>query len=221
MKVKFFRTGMSLASSVLLLIGVAQPVKAAITSSQTGTNNGYYYSLWTNGTGSVSMTLGSAGNYSVTWSSVGDFTCGKGWSTGSARTVNYNCGSYSNSGGGSLAVYGWTTSPLIEYYIMDNWGNSGRPVAGSYLGTVTSDGGTYDIYKHQQVSQPSITGTATFWQFLSIRQSKRATGSNCAITTGNHFTAWKNLGLSMGTFNYMIMLTEGWSGSGYANVTVW
>lgn len=61
--------------------------RQAITSPQTGTNNGYYYSFWTNGAGSVSYTNGAAGQYSVTWSNQngGDFTCGKGWKPGSAQ----------------------------------------------------------------------------------------------------------------------------------------
>lgn len=38
--------------------------RQAITSSQTGTKNGYYYSYWSDGGGSGTFTLGSAGQYS-------------------------------------------------------------------------------------------------------------------------------------------------------------
>jgi peptidoglycan/xylan/chitin deacetylase (PgdA/CDA1 family) len=190
----------------------------AITTSQTGTNNGFYYSFWTNGGGSSSMNLGDAGNYSVNWSNVGDFTCGKGWSTGSGHTISYNAGVYQNSGGGALALYGWTTNPLVEYYVCESWNGVTANSGTTQVGTVTTDGGTYTIYKHQQVNQPSIQGTATFWQYISVRNSQRTSGT---ITTQNHFNAWAQAGLNLGTHNYQIMLTEGWNGSGQSNVTVW
>ncbi|ACL76214.1 glycoside hydrolase family 11 protein [Ruminiclostridium cellulolyticum] len=198
-------------------------VSMSVTSLFAGTTYAAtdYWQNWTDGGGTVNVTNGSGGNYSVNWYNCGNFVVGKGWNYGTAnRVCNYNAGVFSPSGNGYLCFYGWTRNSLIEYYIVDSWG-SYRPT-GTYKGSVSSDGGTYDIYTTQRWNAPSIDGTQNFTQYWSVRQSKRPTGQNVQINFGNHVNAWRSKGMNLGyNWSYQALCVEGYQSSGSANVTVW
>ncbi len=202
------------------MVALANPAKAAtqICSNQTGSNSGMYYSMWSNGQGSACITLNSASSYSSTWSGIGDFVGGVGWNPGStSRTVNFSSSLSASGGTALMSLYGWSTNPLVEYYVIENWKGSPN-TAGTNMGTMTSDGGTYTIIEHQQVNQPSIQGTATFNQYIAIRTSPTSSGT---ITFSNFVNAWASHGMRLGTMNYQIMATEAWGGgSGSSSVSL-
>lgn len=83
------------SSSILLAASAAAGVlampaefienmKRAYTPSATGTNNGFYYSWWSDGTATATYTNEDAGTYNLQWSgNSGNLVGGKGWNPGS------------------------------------------------------------------------------------------------------------------------------------------
>lgn len=75
----------------------ASPLEALKRGIQpgTGTHNGFFYSYWTDGRGSVDYNNGPAGSYKVSWNNVNNWVGGKGWNPGPPRVVTYN-GTWNN-----------------------------------------------------------------------------------------------------------------------------
>lgn len=103
----------------------------------------------------------------------------------------------------------------MEYYIIDDEVNLSQ--SGVEKGTLQSDGGTYTIWENERINDPSILGTSTFNQYISIRTSARTSGT---ITVENHFKAWAALGMNLGTLDFQVIAVESWSGSGSAQQSV-
>lgn len=181
-----------------------------------GTNNGYFWSLYREG-GSANITFGSGGNFAISYSNVNDVVGGKGWNPGSARTIGYNVGALSGSYN-FVGIYGWTTNPLIEYYVAEK----GSMTGGTFVNNMSSDGHSYSFYKSQRVNAPSIIGTATFWQYKDT-WGGAPTGQNRSVNMANHINNWRSRGgQGFGNYNYMILALEAWGGrSGYINATAW
>jgi hypothetical protein len=177
--------------------------------------NGYSYQIWSNGVGTGSMTVaGVDAKFSATWNNPGDFLARIGLTWDATKTYQ-QLGTISSDfaetktgsgiGYNFIGIYGWSENPLHEYYIVEDWFGS-RPVPGTKVGTITVDGGAYDVLTHTQINQPDVFGTlSTFDQFYSVRQTPRSCGH---ISISQHFAAWAGLGLQLGKMEEAKILVE-------------
>jgi len=171
------------------------------------------------------VTLAPGGRYLTRYrlAASENLVTGRGWRVGSAdRRVRYHAAAFTPGRNSYLALYGWSTGPLVEYYVVDNWGDAFTPPGpdARAIGTMTSDGGTYAIYRTRRVDQPSIRGTRSFDQYWSVRTARRPVGAPARISFANHVAAWRALGLRLGTLDYQVLATEGFGSTGASDVTV-
>ncbi|HEY7885936.1 MAG TPA: glycoside hydrolase family 11 protein [Cellvibrionaceae bacterium] len=222
------KTGKGIVTAIICASALgfsAAQAQQTVTSNTQGTHNGFFYSFWKD-SGDASFGLYEGGRYTSQWnSSTNNWVGGKGWNPGGRRVVHYE-GQYNvnNSQNTYLALYGWTRSPLVEYYVIESYGSynpSNCTQGRQTYGTFQSDGASYEIVRCQRVQQPSIDGTQTFYQYFSVRQPKKGFGSiSGTITVGNHFDAWASVGLNLGNHDYMVLATEGYQSTGSSDITV-
>lgn len=222
LKRKRVLSGLMCLTILLTSFSVNAQETTTITSNKRGTHDGYYYSLWKD-YGITSMTLNNGGTFSCQWSNINNALFRKGKKFDETKThqqignisANYSAKYYPN-GNSYLCIYGWTSNPLVEFYIVDSWG-TWRPPGAISKGTINVDGGTYDIYETTRTNQPSIKGNnTTFKQYWSVRTSKRTSGT---ISVSEHFKAWERLGMRMGNMYEVSLTVEGYQSSGSATVT--
>lgn len=201
------------------LAGDAPP----LTTNATGFDRSVFYSFWHQG-GDAAMRLAGRGRFAVDWrlGAGGNVVAGMGWSAGdAARVVRYRAAAFAPGRNGYLSLYGWSVDPLVEYYVVDDWGGFVPPGPdAASLGTIKSDGGTYRIYRTRRIEQPSIAGTATFDQYWSVRTERRPIGRLATITFAHHVAGWRRVGLRLGTLRYQIVAAEGFGSTGRAAVAV-
>ena len=204
------------------LLSVNVQADVTITSNQTGTHGGYNYELWKD-SGNTTMVLKDGGAFSCSWNNINNALFRKGKKYNETQThqqignitMTYAC-DYRPNGNSYLAVYGWTVDPLVEYYIVEAWENW-RPPGATSKGTVTIDGGVYDIYKTTRYDAPSIKGDrTTFDQYWSVRREKKTSGT---ISVTQHFNKWESMGMKMGKMYEVSLVVEGYQSSGSADVT--
>ncbi len=208
----------------IMLLLIAASDDRTICRNVTGDRDGMFHTFWYD-SGEGCMTLAKNGSYQVRWAlgSQGNLVVGRGWRQGSTdRVIGYHARRFNPGSNGYLTLYGWSRDPLVEYYVVDNWGNFTPPGSTAVpLGTVQSDGGAYRIYRIRRIRQPSIAGTATFDQYWSVRTERRPIGRDSIITLANHIAGWRRAGMALGSLDYQVLATEGFGSTGASAVKVW
>lgn len=207
--------------SLTLLISLF-PIHAqakTITNDEKGTYNGYDYEFWMDH-GKGTMELRDDGSFSCEWSDVNEILFKNGFRYDQTKThqqignvsITYEC-NYQPISDSHLAVYGWTTNPLVEFFIIESWGIWKPPGSKTSRGTITVNGGTYDIYEMTRGFQDS---SKNYQMYFSVRQQKRTSG---IVSVSEHFKAWEALGMKLGKFYEITLCVEGYQSSDKADVT--
>lgn len=195
--------------------------------------NGYHAEIWKevySGDGEITCFGGDTDcAFKASWNNCGDFLARVGYYDGSAAKKYTELGRisaeycYTRKGTAGnysyIGIYGWTKTPLLEYYIVDDYfeGNSLLPPPGSVKkGIYTLDGDTYDLYKVQRIMMPSIIGTANFETIYAIRRNTRHCGH---VSVSEHFKKWEDFGIKLGNLYECSILCEAGGGAGSIEYT--
>jgi hypothetical protein len=200
-------------------------------ASANGTADGLGYGIWSNGSGGTLTTFANAHAFSASWNNGGDFLAHLGLDMNGKNATDYTSivadfvESRTGTGGGysSIGMYGWTQSPCVEWYIVEDSFN-GMPTQTSSV-TTTIDGGSYYLKSNSTAGSGGNaceSGHSGNWmQMWSVRKTARNCGT---ITVSDHFAAWKNQGWSLGKLTSVHINVEVGGGNGsiqfpIANVT--
>ena len=156
------------------------------------------FEQWYQG-GSATMTYYSNGTFKANWNNSNDYLTRVGYQyngngishTTKHFTVDYKYNKTGNATDGYIGVYGWTKNPETEYYVVDDWySKPSEQYVGEKFGEITVDGAKYTIHAFLRQQEPSKSGTSTFVQFFSIRETPRQCGH---IDISAHFKKWDEL----------------------------
>ena len=203
-------------------------------SNATGTAAGLDWTIWSNSSAGTITTFPTPA-FSASWNNSGDFLARVGLQWNDTKTYDalgtvtaqYSQTKTGNGGNYSyIGIYGWSVSPCVEWYIVDDsYGKMPvNPGNTTNKGTATIDGGSYILYTRATsgTGGSKCSGVSSWSQFYSIRQTARTCGQ---ISITEHFKAWAAAGMTLGKMDQAQILVEVGGGSGsisfpVANVTL-
>ena len=171
-----------------------------VSGNQVGSIGGtpWGFEQWYQG-GNATMTYYSNGTFKANWSGSSDYLTRVGYQYNGNGidhktkhfTVDYKYTKTGNAQYGYIGVYGWTKNPETEYYVVDDWfSKPSEQYIGEKFGEITVDGAKYTIHAFLRQQEPSKSGTSTFVQFFSVRETPRQCGH---IDISAHFKKWDEL----------------------------
>ena len=199
------------------------------TSNKTGKAAGLDWSLWSNGSGG-SITTYDVPAFSAAWNNSGDFLARLGLQWNATKTYDQYGTitaqfAYKKTGTGGgysyIGMYGWSVSPCVEWYIVDDSYNKMpvNPGSTTNKGTADIDGGKYTLFTRPTTGTggSKCSGTSSWTQFYSVRQTARQCGQ---ISVSEHFKAWEAAGMTLGKMDQAQILVEVGGGTGTIDFTV-
>jgi endo-1,4-beta-xylanase len=197
--------------------------------SMSGMAAGLTWSIWSNQSPGT-ITTYSVPAFGASWNNNGDFLARLGVQWNDTKTYD-QYGTISSqfvekkTGTGGqysyIGVYGWSTNPCVEFYIVEDSFNQMpvNPGSTTMKGTVDIDGGTYIIYLRPTTGTggSNCQGVSSWNQFYSVRKTARTCGT---ISISQHFAAWAAAGLTLGKMDQAQLLVEVGGGSGSVDFAV-
>ncbi|MBO4617797.1 MAG: glycoside hydrolase family 11 protein [Lachnospiraceae bacterium] len=183
--------------------------------------DGYFYQVWADKGGSR-MTIYADGSFECNWDRICNAEFIKGKKFGSTQNalqagninVSYDV-TFKPGGNDFMCVHGWMMNPLIEYFVVDNWG-AWRPNYGVLMARYNINGGLYDLYVQQVHNLPSPAGNnTTFKRYWLVRQDKISWNS---YNLYNCFNAFKNRNLPLGNLYSVEFLVNAYQSAGSVKV---
>jgi endo-1,4-beta-xylanase len=213
----------------------AMPSSGAVQHSGNGVGGqgNLGWEIWSN-TGQGELTSYSVPAFTATWNNAGGYLGRLGYEWGgfgstpkpyeqhgtiSAQFVAKKSGT---AGGYSyIGMYGWSTSPCVEWYVVDDSFNNMpiNPGMTTNEGEVEIDGGSYIMYTRPTTGSGGTrcSNTTEWIQYYSVRKTARQCG---VISLTKHFEAWKGLGMSLGNLLEAKILVEVGGGVGKVDLPV-
>ena len=177
-----------------------------------GTGN-LAWEIWSN-TGNGELTTYGVPAFRASWNNAGGYLGRMGYEWGgfgdtpkpyeehgtiTAQMVSQRSNTATAGGYSYIGMYGWSTDPCVEWYVVDDSFNTMpiNPGNTTNEGEVDIDGGTYIMYTRPTTGSGGTrcSGETNWIQYYSVRKTARRCGQ---ISLTEHFDAWKDLNMPLG-----------------------